>query len=257
MTAALIGHTGFVGGNLATARRFDEHYNSQNFRGMANRNFELVVCAGLSAAKWLANRDPAADWTAIADLAGVLQRVGADRFVLISTIDVYPDPIGVDESSRIDETASHAYGRHRHRFEQFVTGHFPRVHVVRLPALFGPGLKKNVLFDLLHDKMLDAINPESRFQWYDIAGLWRDVERVMANGISLINLVNEPIAMHQILGRFFPGGQVGSGTAPVRYDVQTLHAELFGGRARYIQEAADVLNQIGAFVSTMRAEGSA
>jgi nucleoside-diphosphate-sugar epimerase len=256
MTTALIGHTGFVGGNLARAQRFDALFNSRNFREIAGAKFKLVVCAGLSAAKWLANRDPAADWAAISALADVLRQVEADCFVLISTIDVYPSPREVDEGSPISDGQCQPYGGNRLRFERFVASQFPNTHVLRLSALFGPGLKKNILFDLLHDNLLETINPLSRFQWYDVQDLWRDIETVMAKQVRLINLVNEPVSTSELLSRFFPGKHVGATAAPASYDVGTRHASLFGGSGRHIRRQADILEQIGKFIVSERAQGA-
>jgi len=256
MVAALIGHTGFVGGNLARQHRFDQLFNSSNFRDMAGRHFDLLVCAGLSAAKWLANRDPNVDWARIAALAEVLDKVTARRVVLISTVDVYPQPVGVDETTAIDETAGHAYGRHRLRFERHMIDRFDDVMVARLPALFGPGLKKNVLFDLLHDNGLDAINPDSRFQWYDVAHLWRDLDRCWMGGVRLVNLVNEPIQTAEIISQFFPGVRVGPGAAAAAYDVRSRHAVGLGGANGYLFGRDAILAEIGAFVAATHRRGA-
>ena len=77
MTSALIGHTGFVGSNLDRPERFQARFNSQNFREMAGRRFEQLVCAGISAVKWQANRDPEGDRARIAALEAVLATVEA------------------------------------------------------------------------------------------------------------------------------------------------------------------------------------
>src|SRR5262249_38111992 len=118
---ALIGYTGFVGGTLARGQKFDALYNSKNISDIVGRSFDLVVCAGVSAAKWLANREPEADRAAIAALTRCLEQVDVRELVLISTIDVYPDPsLPLDESSSIDPAVTHAYGRHRFELEQWV-----------------------------------------------------------------------------------------------------------------------------------------
>lgn len=257
MTTALIGHTGFVGGNLARQYRFDAHFNSGNYRDLAGREFDLLVCCGLSAAKWLANRDPEDDWARISALQDVLLRVRAMRFVLISTIDVYPVPVAVDESTVIDEGAGHPYGRHRLQFERFVVDHFPDVLVARLPALFGPGLKKNVLFDLLHANCLDAINPASRFQWYGVDRLWSDLERCRAQNLRFVNLVTAPVATADILARCFPGKPVGAQAPAASYDVRSRWATQLGGVGDYLLDAATVLGEIEKFAAASQRRGAA
>ena len=257
MTNALIGHTGFVGGNLARQHRFDAHFNSGNFRELAGREFDLLVCCGLSAAKWLANRDPEDDWVRISALRDVLARVRARRFILISTVDVYPVPVAVDESSTIDEGAGHAYGRHRLLFERFIVETFPDVLVARLPALFGMGLKKNVLFDLLHANCLDAINPASRFQWYGVGRLWSDLERCGTLGTRLVNLITEPVATGDILARCFPGKSVGAQAPAAAYDVRSQWATALGGKDGYLLDSATVIDEIEKFVVASRQRGAA
>ena len=51
---ALIGYSGFVGGNLLRQRSFDACFNSSNIEAIAGRSFDLVVCAGAPAEKWKA-----------------------------------------------------------------------------------------------------------------------------------------------------------------------------------------------------------
>ncbi|WP_247882381.1 hypothetical protein [Azospirillum sp. TSA2s] len=260
MTSALIGHTGFVGSNLDRPDRFQARFNSQNFREMAGQRFEQLVCAGISAVKWQANRDPEADRARIAALEAVLATVEADRVILISTVDVHPDLTGADEASDCHAADNHAYGRHRLAFEEFVRNRFPTVHILRLPGLFGPGLKKNVIFDLLHDNGLDAINPASAFQWYDVGRLWNDLGIAVEHGLPLVNLMTEPVETSTIVERVFPGTAIGAKAGPaVRYDVRTRHAALFGGSADgesgtgHIATAAQVLDAIGAYVASVRA----
>ena len=141
MRSALIDHTGFVGSNLVGAGQYSDLYNSANIRDMRGEEFDLVVCAGIQAVKWWANQNPAADWDGIQPLLDVLKTIGAGKFVLISTIDVYRDPVGVDESVDPGEDGLHAYGLHRLRAERFVRDQFATAQVVRLPLIGGPSLE--------------------------------------------------------------------------------------------------------------------
>src|SRR5258708_6219540 len=99
METALIRHTGFLGRVLKAQQPFDELYASRNIDSVRGKRFGLVVCAGASAVKWKAIQDPQADLAAIERLLSPLREVEAERFVLISTVDVYERPVCVDEDS--------------------------------------------------------------------------------------------------------------------------------------------------------------
>ncbi len=251
----LIGHTGFVGGTLAQAAAWDERYNSSNIADVRGQAFDLLVCAGVSAVKWLANKEPEADRAGITRLTDVLGQAKARELVLISTIDVYPDPAGGgNEGTVIDPAANHAYGRHRLELERWAAGRFKTVRIVRLPALFGAGLRKNAIYDLLHGNMVDSINPAGRFQWYPLARLWHDIGTARAHGLDVVNLFPEPLRMSHIIDALFPGAPVGPERLPgPAYDVQTRHGRLFGGHERYIMEAEAVLAAMATFVAAERA----
>ena len=256
LVTGLIGHTGFVGGNLDTPGRFTHRYNSRDFHDMKGQRFDALVCAGVSAAKWVANREPEEDWRRIEALTRVLDTVEASRFTLISTIDVYPDPSsGWDETARLDGLDNHAYGLHRLRLEDWARRRFPHCIIIRLPALFGPGLKKNALFDLMHGNMVDRINPASRFQWYPLTRLWDDMARIDDAGIPLVNLFTEPLAMSDVIDQLFPGAPVGPAAPPApHYNLRTCHASLFGGRAGYMLDSAAVLEHMTHYVHGARGE---
>jgi len=58
MRNALIGYTEFVGSNLNQQYTFDHSFNFSNFMEMDGQHFDLLVCAGISAVKWLVNKEP-------------------------------------------------------------------------------------------------------------------------------------------------------------------------------------------------------
>ncbi len=99
---------------------------------------------------FMANRDPDADRRQIDALISRLGDVSARRFVLISSIAVLAGlAAGNDETTTAFEDRL-AYGKHRRLLESFCESHFETCLVVRLPALFGPGLRKNFVFDLMN-----------------------------------------------------------------------------------------------------------
>ncbi|MCM2505989.1 NAD(P)-dependent oxidoreductase [Aureimonas altamirensis] len=251
---ALIGHTGFVGSQLKRDGAFTHLFNSSNFQDMAGEEFDEVVCAGVSAIKWLANKEPEKDWRDIAVLLDTLTTVTSKRFTLVSTIDVYPDPcLAVCESHVPASEDGQPYGRHRLEVEQFVRMHFNDVLVVRLPALFGKGLKKNVIYDLLTNNQTDRIVPNAVFQWYPLARLTADLEVAREAGLTLVNLFPEPISNERIVGELFPGAVIGPAAYPApRYDLTTQHSALFGATAPYRLSANEVMAELYEFVTMAR-----
>lgn len=255
--SAVIGHTGFVGSTLVRSGwPHDAVFNSTSIQHISGRHFELIVCAGVSAVKWTANKEPEADWQGISRLIEALSTVTADRFVLISTTDIYPIPIAVTEADLPNPEDGQPYGRHRLRLEQWVAAHFPVHHVVRLPALFGTGLKKNAIFDMLTGNMVDRVNPNGIFQWYPMRRLASDLRTIIEAGTPLINVAPEPVSTATIAGRLFPGVTIGSPDMPsLAYDMRTRHAEILGGRGRYHIDGESVLSELATYVQGVRAKG--
>lgn len=249
---ALIGFTGFVGSNLKTQFHFDSLFNSANISSIAGRSFDLVVFAGAQAQKWWANQNPDADWVGIQKALDPLSSISAAKAVLISTIDVLsPANRNADEHAAYDTATEVGYGYNRIRLEDAFRALFANASIVRLPALFGPGLKKNVIFDLVHNNTLEKINTASTFQYYDLGRLWTDIGIALRDTLPLVHLFTEPIATQEIIDRFFPETRVGHDPAPeAHYDFRTRYGRLFGGDDRYIEGRTSVLAHLGAFIST-------
>lgn len=253
---ALIGHTGFVGSNLVRQQHFDALFNSTSIGEIDGRHFTDVVCAGVGAVKWWANQNSDEDRARIEGLMAHLDTITADNFTLISTIDVYGTPIGVTEADQPALEGLHAYGANRAMLENWVSDRFRNHQIVRLPALFGAGLKKNAIYDLMHDNRLQVINGASVFQWYPLERLGEDLELVRERHLGVVNLATEPLSMEEIRARFFPSSQIGAEAAPVaRYDMRTIHEAEFGGENGYILDREGVLAALDRFITSETAEG--
>jgi hypothetical protein len=249
--SALIGHTGFVGSNLMAQREFDATFNSRNIHAIDGRSFDHVICAGVTAVKWWANQNPDEDLARIQSLMSHLNTVECRRFVLISTVDVYADSRRVDEDTPLQPGSLHAYGRNRALFEKYVADRFGEALILRLPALFGIGLKKNAIYDLRHDNRLSFIHPNSEFQWYPLGRLSADILRAETAALSLVNLSAEPVSMAAIVERFFPGKVLGGDVAaPSFYDMHSRHATLLGGQGHYVVTAEHMMADLAHFLRT-------
>lgn len=251
MKSALIGYSGFVGSTLLRQTHFDALYRSTNIGEIKGQVFDSVVCAGAPAQKWIANRDPEADRSKIEGLIEHLGQMRCDRFILISTVDVFKTPIGVDENTVIDEEGLHAYGLHRRLLESFVEAHFPRHLIIRLPGLVGPGLRKNVVFDFLNENNLQAIESRGVFQFYPMVNLWYDIQTALRADLRLVHLTAEPVSVSDVslegFGKAFTHTLEGS---PARYDMQSVHAGLFGARGRYQYSVRETIQAIRGYAQS-------
>ncbi len=228
MRTCVIGHTGFVGSYLAAGLDAPATFNSANSEEMRGRAFDVVWCAGVSAVKWWANANPQEDWRAIERLlVNLLQVQCRQRFVLISTIDVH-------------FANRHPYGRHRLLVEQFCRALFgDKLQVVRLPGLFGFGMKKNVIYDYLHGKPF-FLQRGGRFQWYNIE--WLRADLVRRKDEPLVELFPEPVDNADLADLF--GVDLRAAESPTVYQVRPA--------AGYVQSRKLCLASIDRFVRRFR-----
>ena len=156
---ALVGYTGFVGRNLAAGGAFDGLYNSKNIEEAFGSKPDILYYAGVPAEKFTANQFPEEDLQIIENAKENIRKIAPEKVVLISTVDVYEGTFPVTEKDAA--TGNGAYGKHRRLLEQFVEEAFPDHLIVRLPGLFGKGIKKNFLYDFIH--FIPALLNEQKF----------------------------------------------------------------------------------------------
>ena len=180
--SCLIGHTGFVGGHLAQQAEFAACFSRANISDSAGRRFDTVVCAAAPGSMFEANKYPDRDQKNIQALVETLSRITARRFVLISSIAVLANSAGGDDETTAAFQLNLAYGRNRRALEEYCEKNFEHCLIVRLPALFGHGLRKNFVYDLLNP--VPTMLSESSFARLcgqlnaSLADLARDVFRI-------------------------------------------------------------------------------
>lgn len=192
----LVGSTGFVGGNLAAKHTFAAACHSTDIAAQFGTKPELCVYAGVPAAMFLANADPEADLAVMASARENLRKIAPQRLVLISSIAVYADSRGKDETSPMQADGLPAYGRNRLQLEQWVREDFPTALIVRLPALYGVGLKKNFLFDL-HTITPAMLKPDKYAELAQGSALVRDGYTLADNGFYKLNGTVDAAALRE------------------------------------------------------------
>lgn len=147
---ALVGDTGFVGSNLCESYHFNYRVHSANVKDMYGLHPDILIYAGVTGTKWYANRYPIEDQKVIWAAYENIKRIDPRKLILISTIDIYDNNSGMNESSCLNMEKLHTYGRHRAELEKWVKENIRDYYIVRLPAIYGKSLKKNFIYDMIH-----------------------------------------------------------------------------------------------------------
>ncbi|SFK29613.1 sugar nucleotide-binding protein [Celeribacter neptunius] len=301
---ALIGYTGFVGSALDRQHNFGAKYNSSTIKTLRGEKFETVVCAAAPGSMFEANRLPEQDREHIDTLVSDLETVKAKTFVLISSIAVFDRFDGQQTEASGDFETQNAYGANRRALETAISDHFENSLIVRLPALYGRGLKKNFVFDILNpvptmltrerfsglmervpdawrpeltdmyalNSMLDMFvvdrnrlasfryrveleillqeaglsavyftNPASKYQFYGVQNLWRDINVARAASLTQLHLATEPVQAAEVYRALTGEKMPETGARLHLEDFRTLHAALWRRDGSYIMGASEVL----------------
>lgn len=253
MKTALIGYTGFVGGNLHAQHNFDDVYNSKNIADIEGKEYDLVVSAANRAEMWRINQEGEKDLAEIEEYISHIDKARIKKLVLISTVGVYKNPNGADEDTPIETEGLLPYGSNRYCLEQYCRDHFDTT-IVRLPGLFGTGLKKNVIYDLLHDNNVDRIHKDGVYQYYNLDNIWKDIQVALDNNLSTVNLATPPVSTAEV-ARYAFGIEFTNepeDVHPAFWDMQSKYAATYTGEGRYLYTKQQELNDIKAFVERER-----
>ena len=127
---------------------------------------DLLIDAGGSSRKYLAERDPARDRAASVDaVADALSHFRPRRYLLLSSSAVYADPSSPETTREVDEPTGpvSVYGAHKREAEERVRAACANALVLRPAGFFGPGLAKGPVYDLLEARS-PHVDPASRMQ---------------------------------------------------------------------------------------------
>ena len=218
MVVVLGGH-GFVGSAFVRLlSRLNVPHRAvgrKEYAESARDSCDILVNAAGNSVKYLADRDPGADFTQSVQLAvSAVHDFSPRLYVLVSSVDVYTElhcAATTHEATPLDPMRASRYGFHKQLAEWCVQRHTSAWLIVRLAGMVGPGLRKNPVFDILNDQPL-RISPESRYQFMstdDVAdvswqlvgsGVRNTIFNVCGDGLisprQIADLLGRPVVVH-------------------------------------------------------------
>jgi len=251
MKNSIIGYTGFIGKNLIRQKKFTNFYNSKNINQIYRNKFNITIICAPHAKKWWANKYPKKDTLIVNNLLKNLKKIKTKKIIFISTIDVYNKKNLQNENSKIIFNEANFYGSNRLKIEKFIINNFDDYHIVRLPALFGKNLKKNILYDLMNDNNLNKIQIKSKFQWYFVDDLMKDIKKIMKKKIRIVNFFTEPISTTEIINSFFKDKKkfIDKKNSGPKYNLKTVYSKIFREKNGYIRNKNKILKKMKNFLN--------
>lgn len=187
---SLVGYTGFVGSNILSEHKFEGLYDSKNVTEAYGTNPDLLVYSGVPAQKFLANKEPEKDFEIIKNAINNIKEINPKEIVLISTIDIYKNPINVDEDSKIDTEDLQPYGYDRYYLEKWVRENIENHLIIHLPGLYGKNIKKNFIYDLIH--IIPSMLTEEKYkELIEKDDLIKDYYEKQENGFYKVKTLTE------------------------------------------------------------------
>ena len=236
----LVGGNGFVGSAYARlfARRGLEHVvlTRENAGAYRGKSCDILINANGNSKKYLADREPLTDFEAsVASVAKSLDWFHADRYVLLSSGDVYPDtasPEMTHEDQRLVPARQSRYGLHKSLAETLVCGVHPRHLILRMGGFVGPGLRKNAIYDMLTGQPL-WLDPGSKLQFIQTDTAAEIVYELILRGVEnqIVNLgANGTVLLSDVYTRIRSGSPLSEGARRVVYELDLSRLESLYGR---------------------------
>jgi nucleoside-diphosphate-sugar epimerase len=158
---AIIGANGFVGKMLFDVFMETGKYDittvtRNNYETVKAQNisFDLIIHSAMPSKRWWAANNPLDDFDATVRLtADILYHWKFKKIVLVSSV-----------SARMQ--TSHPYGRHKHVAEVLVSDYNQDNLIFRLGGLYGQGLDKGVIFDMIEGNEV-FMSKDSAFNYID------------------------------------------------------------------------------------------
>lgn len=163
-SAAVAGAKGYVGSAVCEALGKNTDYEvvpitRENYSALQGRSFDVLINSAMPSKRFWAKSHPEEDFKeTVQKTADLIGKWKYGKFIQISTV-----------SARCETDT--VYGRHKAEAEKVCAG--PGNLIVRLSAMYSPGLSKGALIDILNGSKV-YVSGESRYAFtpLDFVGSW-------------------------------------------------------------------------------------
>ena len=260
---ALAGYTGFIGSNIfaRASNRIEGIFNTQNIEKAYGLEPDVLIYAGLKPDRELAESAPYQHLEKVLEAQETIKKINPYKIVLISSTDVYKNPVGVDEensvfavgSDKADRKGISPYNLNRYYFEEWVRKYYPESLIMRLAIPYGLNYKHNYIKRFADEKEMRLIDSKSKYQFYPLSRIWEDIQTALAEKLTLVNLTSEPITADELFkeltGKELPQKTDKDSQKKIvqTNDVMSIHAKMFGGSEHYICRKNEIMESIKQF----------
>ena len=172
MKVFILGGKGFIGSAFVRFCEKEEiDYDCidlDNYEAFRGRDCDILINVAGNSKKYLSNERPVEDFRfSLEALLSSFFDFSFSKYIYLSSIDVYADhedPAFNREDSAIDIGKISHYGFHKYLGEKIVEHYLSDWLIIRLGGVLGSGLKKNPVFDLIHDVPL-RVDEKSEYQY--------------------------------------------------------------------------------------------
>ncbi len=103
-------------------------------------------------------------------------------------------------------------------------------------------------FRLIHNNSLLFTNSDSKYQFYNLGWLWKEIEKIVDNDILEINIVTEPLSAAEVFKYVYEESFDNHKVPQICYDIRTKYCEVMRGHQGYLYNKNYILEDIKQFV---------
>jgi hypothetical protein len=127
---------------------------------------------------------------------------------------------------------------------------FKQSIIIRLPNLYGNGLKKNFIYDLIYRNRWDLTHKDSKMQWYNLKHIWKDILIVKENMLSVVNFAVAPVSVKKIAKYSLDIAFTNiTEKEPLNHRMLTVHSKIFGKKNGFLYSQKQTLEELKDFIT--------